>query len=56
MKIIQNVHHPYHQIDILIKKKLNRFLKRKHGHQVAGQMAGRNHVIHAYDLYVASCD
>jgi hypothetical protein len=37
-------------------KKWNRFSKRRHVHLVVGQMAGRNHVFHAYDLYVTICD
>jgi hypothetical protein len=38
------------------KKKWNRFSRRKLGLRVASQMVNRNHVLHAYDLYVNSCD
>jgi hypothetical protein len=31
------------------------FYKRRFRHQKAGQMANRNHVFHAIDLYVISC-
>jgi hypothetical protein len=37
------------------KKKYNKFSRKRHRHQVVGQMANRNHVFYAIDMYVTSC-